>query len=268
MLILMFLSALLLIALIIVFPFSRKQCLLFMACLPGFQHPMRYLVMVMSHRFWSLRSRDDDDDDVEIIEPASRVPDDVANLEVLTPPELIGEAIPQTPRELLVSPSFPKGADLPRDSPKPFVPQQPGASPVASRKVKGGIPVDHLFCHQPASSTCDVCRQSKLRIKPHKKFRNQAEHVKEGRIIEAPTRFLERVCIDHLESTEEGLKHEPYALVCVDQFSGCIMAYPTASKSQASVELALRHFCRTEAPVIVSDRYPSLLAAMRDLKMV
>jgi hypothetical protein len=46
------------------------------------------------------------------------------------------------------------------------------------------------------------------------------------------------------------------------------MAYPTASKSQASVELALRHFCRTEAPVIVSDRYPSLLAAMRDLKMV
>lgn len=45
-----------------------------------------------------------------------------------------------------------------------------------------------------------------------------------------------------------------YALVCVDQYTGCVMAYPAVSKSQAAVELALRHFGRTETPIIVSDR--------------
>ena len=215
----------------------------------------------------------DDESDVEIIEPGS-IPPDVANLEVFTPPELIGDAIPMTPRAH-DSPSSPKGADLPRVvevEPDPGPPiesvPQPEASKGVSVKTKGGIPVDHLFCHQPASSTCDVCRRSKLRVRPHKRFRNQSSSVKEHRVIEAPTRFLERVCIDHLESTEEGLKSELYALVCVDQYSGCIMAYPAASKSQGPVELALRHFCRTELPVIVSDRYPSLLSAVRELKMV
>lgn len=71
-----------------------------------------------------------------------------------------------------------------------------------------------------------------------------------------------------LNYTEEGLKHELYALVCVDQYTGCVMACPAPSKSQAAVELALRHFCRNETPIIVSDRYPSLLAAIRDIKMI
>ena len=213
-----------------------------------------------------------DADDVEIIEPSTS-PLDVANLEVLTPPELIGESIPMTPRAH-ESPSSPKGADLPRVidlDPSPSTPVD--AAPKldvpkgVSTKPKGGIPVDHLFCHQPASSSCDICRQSKLRVRPHRRFRNQSASVKEHRVIEAPTRFLERVCVDHLESTEEGLKNELYALVCVDQYSGCIMAYPATSKSQGAVELALRHFCRTEHPVVVSDRYPSLLSAIRDLKM-
>ena len=71
-----------------------------------------------------------------------------------------------------------------------------------------------------------------------------------------------------LNYTEAGLKHELYALVCVDQYTGCVMACPAPSKSQAAVELALRHFCRNETPIIVSDRYPSLLAAIRDIKMI
>ena len=138
------------------------------------------------------------------------------DFEVLTPLEIIGDVIPQTPRALLDPPSSPKGAEVPSDrsSKEPIASPEPDTAPVASCKIKGGIPVDHLFCHQPASSTCDVCRQSKLRVKPHRRFRNQAAHVREHRIIEAPTRFLERVCIDHLESTEEGLKRIVCTCVC------------------------------------------------------
>ena len=57
-------------------------------------------------------------------------------------------------------------------------------------------------------------------------------------------------------------------LICVDQFSGVLYAYPSKSKSQAAVESALRYFCRGKRPVVASDRYPSLLAAIRDLHMV
>ena len=84
-------------------------------------------------------------------------------------------------------------------------------------------------------------------------------------MIEAPRSFLQRVACDHLEATEEGSHGEQYALVCVDEFSGVIHSYPSSSKSQQSVETALKHFCREFNPIVASDRYPSILSAVRSL---
>ena len=62
------------------------------------------------------------------------------------------------------------------------------------------------------------------------------------------------------------MRGELYALVCVDQFSGVTFAYPAKSKNQATVELSLRHFIGHKGtPVVVSDRYSSLLAAIKGI---
>lgn len=129
------------------------------------------------------------------------------------------------------------------------------------------LPMDHLLTHQPASKFCDVCRQAKLRARAHQRFANQSEATRDARVIESPNDFLQKISVDHLESTEESLKGDQYALVCVDQYSGVLNAYPARSKSQGAVEQALLHFCREKKPIVASDRYPSILAAVRDLKM-
>lgn len=153
--------------------------------------------------------------------------------------------------------------DLPASVPPP---DEPDVEPkVLTSYAK--LPVDHLLAHQPASKFCDVCRQAKLRARAHKRFGNQPESTREARVIESPTEFLQRICVDHMEPTEESLSGDSYALICVDKFSGVIGAYPAKSKGQAAVEQGLRHFCREKLPVVESDRYQSILAAVRDLKM-
>ena len=127
------------------------------------------------------------------------------------------------------------------------------------------IPVDHLLTHQPAHPACDVCRQAKLRAHAHRRFKNQAEAQRIAQAIEAPKAFLQAIAIDHLESTEEGSNGELYALICVDLYSGALFAYPASSKSQTAVERALVHFARGEKPIVHTDRYPSLLAALKHL---
>ena len=109
---------------------------------------------------------------------------------------------------------------------------------------KKKIPVDHFLTHQPASSSCDVCRQAKLRTHPHRRFPHQAEGKKLAQVVEAPRAFLQRIACDHLEAVEGGSKGEKCALVCVDVYSGSFFAYPAIDKSQESVEAALRHFSR------------------------
>eukprot|EP00435_Cladocopium_sp_Y103_P025527 s45_g6.t1 len=142
-----------------------------------------------------------------------------------------------------------------------------GSDPIEVVTSSAKLPVDHLLTHQPASKFCDVCRQAKLRVRAHKRFGNQSASIQEARTIESPTEFLQRICVDHLESTEESLSGDSYALICVDKFSGVIGAYPSKSKAQSAVEQGLCHFCREKLPVVESDRYPSILAAVRDLKM-
>ena len=149
----------------------------------------------------------------------------------------------------------------PKGSPEPV----PAESP-KGEEPKSKVPIDHLLTHVPAHPGCDVCREAKLRAKAHKRFANQGSSLREARIAEGPTRFLEKICIDHLESAESGLRGELCALVCVDQFSGVTFAYPAKSKNQATVELSLRHFIGTRGtPVVVSDRYTSLLAAIKGI---
>ena len=147
----------------------------------------------------------------------------------------------------------PKGFDdsVPLDSPK-------------GESSHSKVPIDHLLTHLPAHHGCDVCREAKLRAKAHRRYANQSSAVRDARIIEAPTKFMQRICIDHLESTEPGTRGEMYALACVDQFSGVLFAYPCKSKNQQTVEWSLRHFMGNRGtPVVISDRYPSILAAIK-----
>ena len=203
---------------------------------------------------------------VDLIEPISHdreapdfaveTPEGLKDFEVHTPLELMPDFSADVPS---------KGASDPRD-PKDLSPGDP--PDMHASRGTGHVPFDHLLCHQPASRHCDVCRQAKLRQRPHKRFHNQSESSRAAQVIEAPTEFLQRISIDHMESTEEGLRGEQYALICVDQFSWVLYAYPSKSKSQAAVGSALRHFCRGKRPVVALDRYPSLLVAICDLHMV
>ena len=119
--------------------------------------------------------------------------------------------------------------DHPRPSPNDeHVDLEPKESKIPPKH--GFVPFDHLLCHNPASKHCDVCRQSKLRTRPHKRFQNQTEAARHAQVVDAPKAFLERICIDHLESTELGSKGEQYALVCVDSFPGLHMCIQIARK--------------------------------------
>ena len=67
-----------------------------------------------------------------------------------------------------------------------------------------------------------------------------------------------------LNPLKQLFRGDHYALVCVDQFTGALTAYPSKSKSQSAVELALRHFIGDHGkPIVVSDRYQSILAAIK-----
>eukprot|EP00435_Cladocopium_sp_Y103_P071759 s497_g38.t1 len=171
---------------------------------------------------------------------------------------------------LLNPPEGPIGGDMhqSKDSAGSINPApDPDSSKFESKNPK--VPVDHLLTHLPSHPNCDVCREAKLRAKAHRRFPNQNSSIREARIIEAPTKFLQRVCVDHLESAELSFRGEQYALVCVDQFTGAFMAYPSKSKSQSAVELALRHFIGDHGkPIVVSDRYPSILAAIKAIGCV
>eukprot|EP00435_Cladocopium_sp_Y103_P046209 s240_g13.t1 len=141
----------------------------------------------------------------------------------------------------------------------------PSAFEEGDSKIPPRIPIDHLLTHQPAHPSCDVCRQAKLRSHAHKRFKNQSEEKQFAQIIEAPRSFLQKIACDHLESSNAGFRGEQYALICVDAYSGVVHAYPAQDKTQVSVEAALRHFCRETRSIVASDRYPSILAAVRDL---
>ena len=78
------------------------------------------------------------------------------------------------------------------------------------------MPVDHFLTHQPALSTCDVCRQAKLRTHPHRRFPNQSEGKQLAQLVEGPRAFLQKTACDHLEAVEGGNRGEKCALVCVD----------------------------------------------------
>ena len=112
-----------------------------------------------------------------------------------------------------------------------------------------------------------MCRQAKLRTHAHRRFENQSEGKQLAQVVEAPKAFLQRIACDHLEAVEEGSKGEKYSLVCVDEFSGVLFAYPSSDKPQSSVESALKHFCRESQPIVASDRYSSILGAIRELGM-
>ena len=79
----------------------------------------------------------------------------------------------------------------PKGSPEPV----PAESPKGEESISK-VPIDHLLTHIPAHPGCDVCREAKLRAKARKRFANQGSSLREARVAEAPTRFLEKICID------------------------------------------------------------------------
>ena len=176
-------------------------------------------------------------DETHHIESSSDVPQDLADFVVHTPAEMLEDPVIETPHELMLEfhrnydQNHPEEASHDHPQPSPddeHVDLEPKESKIPPKH--GFVPFDHLLCHNPASKHCDVCRQSKLRTRPHKRFQNKSEAARHAQVVDAPKAFLERICIDHLESTELGSKGEQYALVCVDSFPGLHMCIQIARK--------------------------------------
>ena len=89
---------------------------------------------------------------------------------VETPPELVWS--PRSP-ELIASAVDPSahGAGVEESVASEDYKEEVPKEPREANKKK--IPVDHFLTHQPALSSCDVCRQAKLRTHPHRRFPHQ-----------------------------------------------------------------------------------------------
>ena len=133
-----------------------------------------------------------------------------------------------------------------------------------------GWTVDHLLTRLPAHPNCDVCAEAKPRAKTHKRFPNQKQTLKETRVIETPNHSLQKIWVDHLESTEVRNRGETICIcLCWSVFRSFDGLLPPKSKNQQAVELSLRHFIGDRGkPVVVSDRYQSILAGIRAIGCV
>ena len=134
---------------------------------------------------------------------------------------------------------------------------------------EGGVPCHHLMTHLPKSRNCDTCKRAKLYEQPHRRAVNQNERMKEARMVEAPTFFLEKLSVDHIIVRDEiGFNGETCTFVMVDVFSGFTSMVPCQHKSAEEVEMAFRRFCGKKRPGIiqvVSDRAPEIKRALADL---
>ena len=132
-----------------------------------------------------------------------------------------------------------------------------------------GVPCHHLMTHLPKSRSCDTCKRAKLYEQPHRRAENQSKNMKEARMVEAPTFFLEKLSVDHIIVRDEiGHKGETCTFVMVDVFSGFTSMVPCEHKTAEEVEMAFRRFCGKKRPGIVqvvSDRAPEIKSALRNL---
>ena len=132
-----------------------------------------------------------------------------------------------------------------------------------------GLGIHHLMTHLPKSMACDTCKQAKLLESQHRRHENMNARIREARSVERPTRYLEKISIDHIVTRDEvGNRGEQYTLVMVDQFTGLISLYPCLTKSADEIEDALRRWVGKRRPGVVqvaSDRAPEFRKALNNL---
>ena len=167
------------------------------------------------------------------------------------------------------------GAGRPKEDPASGAGKEIGEEGPDRREIKWeeevvtGIPSNHLMTHLPKSRDCDTCKRAKLYEFQHRRSENQSQNLKDIRLLEAPTFFLEKVAVDHMIVRDEiGYHGETCAFVMVDVFSGFTSMAPCQHKSAEEVELSLRRFCGKKKPGIVqvsSDRAPEIKKALFDL---
>ena len=132
-----------------------------------------------------------------------------------------------------------------------------------------GLGKYHLMTHLPKSLSCDTCKQAKLHESHHRRHENMNVRIREARAAERPTKYLEKVSIDHIVTRDEvGNRGEQYTLVMVDQFTGLVSLYPSRTKSAEEIEDALRRWVGKRRPGVVqvaSDRAPEFRKALDNL---
>ena len=112
-----------------------------------------------------------------------------------------------------------------------------------------GIPSTHLMTHLPKSRDCDTCKRAKLYESQHRRSEHQSRNLKDIRMIEAPTFYLEKLAVGHIIVRDEiGNRGKTCAFIMVDVFSGFTSMAPCQHKSADEVERALRRLCGKRKP--------------------
>ena len=116
---------------------------------------------------------------------------------------------------------------------------------------------EHLLTHLPMNSYCDICQASKLRQKPARRRRGDAE------INRRPDYWGDTLLADHVSTSEMGLSidDDRYGLVMLDLGSGVSDIIAAPSKSAEDTLACIKEFGGTTRTTPRSSRAPPTATA-------
>ena len=87
----------------------------------------------------------------------------------------------------------------------------------------------HQLTHFPKNRYCEVCRRSKMQAKTHRKKGLEVDPEEMP-----PLHYGHRIRADHIiigKDLSKGSEGEEACLVCLDEYSGCLQAFPQTSRT-------------------------------------
>ena len=103
----------------------------------------------------------------------------------------------------------------------------------------------HALTHFPKNRYCEICRRSKMTAKLHRKRGLEVDPEENP-----PLHYGHRIRVDHIvlgRDLAKGSEGEQACLVCLDEYSGCLAAYPQTSRATDQNIQALQKFGGTKA---------------------
>ena len=123
-------------------------------------------------------------------------------------------------------------------------PEDPAVQPEPEDAWVDEIEPNHFLTHLPEPRKCNVCLQSKLIAKPHRRLKHQSQNLRNARQAELPEALMQRREVDHMISYDQpSSDEEVVSLVGRDGIQVRCGPTPLWTTEAEEVEDALRHFC-------------------------